>query len=98
MGTVAECYADHIILTSDNPRSENPELIIKGILGGIKNSVQVTIETDRAAAIAHAVSAAGADDIVLIAGKGHEQYQEIAGRRLPFSDQQTVRSLLEGRA
>ena len=98
MGTVAERYADHIILTSDNPRSENPDLIIRDILGGIQNSGQVTVVADRAAAITHAAHAAGANDIVLIAGKGHEDYQEIAGRRLPFSDQQIVRKLLEDRS
>jgi UDP-N-acetylmuramoyl-L-alanyl-D-glutamate--2,6-diaminopimelate ligase len=98
MGTITERYADQIILTSDNPRSENPDLIIKDILGGIQNSGQVTVVLDRAAAIAYAVKAAGENDIVLIAGKGHEDYQEIAGRRLPFSDQQVVRKLLEGRS
>ena len=96
MGTVAERYADHIILTSDNPRSENPDLIIRDILGGIRNNSKVTVVMDRAAAIAHALAAAGDNDMVLIAGKGHEDYQEIAGRRRPFSDQQVVRKLLEG--
>ena len=98
MGMIAERYAHHIILTSDNPRFENPDLIIRDILAGIKNSSQVTVMTDRVAAIEHAVHSAGSDDIVLIAGKGHEEYQEIAGRRLPFSDQQIVRNLLEDRS
>jgi UDP-N-acetylmuramoyl-L-alanyl-D-glutamate--2,6-diaminopimelate ligase len=98
MGAVADRYADFVILTSDNPRSESPDLIIKDILGGIRSDSKVTVVTDRAAAIAHALGAAGENDMVLIAGKGHEDYQEIAGRRRPFSDQQVVRRLLEGRS
>ena len=98
MGAVAERYADNIILTSDNPRSENPDLIIRDILGGIKNRAKVIVEPDRATAIAGAIQAAATGDIVLIAGKGHENVQEIAGKRLPFSDQQHVRNLLEDRS
>jgi len=98
MGAVAERYADSIILTSDNPRSENPDLIIREILAGIKNSATVTIEPDRKTAIAGAIQAAAPGDVVLIAGKGHETCQEIAGKRLPFSDQQIVRTLLEDRS
>jgi UDP-N-acetylmuramoyl-L-alanyl-D-glutamate--2,6-diaminopimelate ligase len=98
MGMVADAYADQIILTSDNPRSENPDQIIKTILGGINDSGKVNVVTDRAAAIEHAIQTAGTNDIVLIAGKGHEGYQEVAGRRLPFSDQKVVRKLLEGRS
>ncbi|MGH8119907.1 MAG: glutamate ligase domain-containing protein, partial [Gammaproteobacteria bacterium] len=90
-------YADRIVLTSDNPRTEDPELIIRDILGGIKNRAKATIEPDRAAAIAGAIRTARMDDIVLIAGKGHEQVQEIAGKRLPFSDQHVVRNLLKDR-
>jgi UDP-N-acetylmuramoyl-L-alanyl-D-glutamate--2,6-diaminopimelate ligase len=88
MGAVAE-MADHIIVTSDNPRSEEPSAIIQQILQGINNSLNLqsiaTIE-DRAAAILSAVKHAAKNDVILLAGKGHETYQEIKGRKLPFSD------------
>lgn len=85
MGTVADQLADHLIVTSDNPRSENPDNIIAMIRDGIRSHVP-DIETDRAAAIEKAISEAAPEDVVLIAGKGHEDYQEIAGARIPFSD------------
>ena len=85
MGRVAEKFSDTCIVTSDNPRSEDPQQIIDEVVSGmtLKNHV---IMADRAAAIAHAIGMAGIDDIVLIAGKGHENYQEIQGVRQPFSD------------
>ncbi len=84
MGRIAEQYADVAVVTSDNPRSEAPEEIIQDILKGFSGE-PVVIE-DRAAAISWAVSQADSNDAVLIAGKGHEYYQEIASERLPFSD------------
>jgi len=84
MGTVAGKYADESIVTSDNPRSENPKDIIAAIVPGIRGSYQI-IE-DRAFAIAQAIRSAQAVDTVLIAGKGHEDYQEIKGVKYPFSD------------
>jgi len=84
MGEVASRLADAAIVTSDNPRSEDPGAIIAAVLQGAGSNT-VAIE-DRAAAISQAVGEAAARDVVLIAGKGHETYQEIAGRRLPFSD------------
>lgn len=95
MGRVAEQYADRIILTSDNPRGENPQAIIDDIAAGIETGADTMIDEDRAGAITIAIRTARPDDIVLIAGKGHETYQEIAGRRYPFSDRQLVRNLLE---
>lgn len=95
MGAVAERYADDIVITSDNPRAEDPAQIIRDILSGISDRGRVTVEPDRARAIAGVIRAAGVDDVALIAGKGHEDYQEIAGRRLPFSDQAVVRKVLE---
>jgi UDP-N-acetylmuramyl-tripeptide synthetase len=95
MGSVAERYADSIVITSDNPRFENPDAIIRDILSGIKNHNIVSVEVDRKNAIQKIIRLAAAKDIVLIAGKGHEDYQEIAGRRRPFSDQQLVREVLE---
>jgi hypothetical protein len=76
-------------LTSDNPRSEDPEAIIDEVLGGIdggRDNPAVVVEPDRRAAIRRALDAARPGDIVVIAGKGHETYQEIAGERLPFDD------------
>ncbi|MDD2928971.1 MAG: UDP-N-acetylmuramoyl-L-alanyl-D-glutamate--2,6-diaminopimelate ligase [Sideroxydans sp.] len=84
MGTVADRFADVRIVTSDNPRSEAPQVIIEEICSGMQGEYQV-IE-DRARAIAQAIDKASINDTVLIAGKGHEDYQEIAGVRYPFSD------------
>jgi UDP-N-acetylmuramoyl-L-alanyl-D-glutamate--2,6-diaminopimelate ligase len=84
MGTVASKLADVSIVTSDNPRSENPADIIAEIVAGMSGSYQI-IE-DRKLAIATAIKAARTNDTVLIAGKGHEDYQEIKGVKYPFSD------------
>src|SRR4029079_19434835 len=84
MGEVASRLADRIVLTSANPRSENPQAIIDAVRRVI--GIAHEVEPARARAIAAAIRAAQPSDVVLIAGKGHETYQEIAGRRLPFSD------------
>lgn len=94
MGAVAGAHADRVVVTSDNPRSESPDTIISQILlglGGVKN---VTVEPDRARAIAQTLAQAKAADVVLLAGKGHEDCQEIAGKRLPFSDVAQVRAAM----
>ena len=85
MGRIACRLADRVVVTSDNPRSEKPEQIVEDILRGCEDGSPL-VEIDRAAAIAMAVAAAEQGDTVLIAGKGHEDYQEIQGARLPFSD------------
>ncbi len=90
MAQAAEEQADQLMITSDNPRSEDPEQIIKDISSGLKNTQKVWTETDRAQAIARVLKAAGSQDSVLIAGKGHETYQEINGTRFPFSDRDCV--------
>lgn len=95
MGAVAEAIADRVSLTSDNPRGEDPQAIIAAILAGMRRSPQV--QPDRRQAIADAVAAADARDVILIAGKGHEPYQEIAGVRYPFSDIDAAKSGLAGR-
>lgn len=95
MGAVAARLADHVIVTSDNPRGEEPQAIIEQILAGIPNRAAEAIE-DRQVAIFSAVHQARPGDIVLLAGKGHETYQEIAGRRLPFSDREVARAALAG--
>jgi UDP-N-acetylmuramoyl-L-alanyl-D-glutamate--2,6-diaminopimelate ligase len=84
MGSVAAARADRVVLTSDNPRGEDPQAIVEAIRVGV--SGDCAVELDRAKAIDAAIAEAEAADVVLIAGKGHEGFQEIAGRRLPFSD------------
>ena len=84
MGRVADQLADRVVVTSDNPRSESPQQIINQVLLGVTRKVLAV--TDRRDAIRAAINAAAADDIVLIAGKGHEAYQIVAANRLPFSD------------
>jgi UDP-N-acetylmuramoyl-L-alanyl-D-glutamate--2,6-diaminopimelate ligase len=88
MGAVAAAHADRIVVTSDNPRSEDPGEIANAVVRGVRDAGhrRWTIEVDRRAAIAQAVGAAKASDIVLIAGKGHETYQELQGKRTAFSD------------
>lgn len=92
MGAAVSRAADVAIVTSDNPRSEDPLAIIEAIRGGM--SVEHQVEPDRAAAIRLALQQAHAGDIVLIAGKGHEDYQEIAGVKYPFSDIAIAREVL----
>lgn len=96
MGEAASRHADKIYITSDNPRGEKPEAIIADILPGVH--VDHLVEPDRRAAIRMAVAEAHAGDVLLIAGKGHESYQEIAGERLPFSDMDEAQAALERRA
>jgi UDP-N-acetylmuramoyl-L-alanyl-D-glutamate--2,6-diaminopimelate ligase len=91
MGAVATRLADRVLVTSDNPRSEDPLKIIEQIGAGER-------EVDRALAIEKMIGEAAPHDVVLIAGKGHEDYQEIAGRRLPFSDAAVARAAVERRA
>ena len=93
MGAAASKLADQIIVTSDNPRSEEPGAIIEDIVAGMGANFHV--EEDRAAAISQAISQAKAGDIVLIAGKGHEDYQEIKGVKLPFSDAEVAQRVLQ---
>jgi len=96
MGEVVARLADRAIVTSDNPRSEAPEKIIEDVLAGMDGSARTF--TSRAAAIAYAISEAQAEDVVLIAGKGHEDYQCIVGQRLDFSDYQEALSCLNARS
>ena len=95
MGETAQTLSDEVILTDDNPRSEPGDDIIEAILSGITGKGAATVERNRSRAIELALEKAGPADAVLIAGKGHETCQEIAGTRYPFSDRQQVRRLLE---
>jgi UDP-N-acetylmuramoyl-L-alanyl-D-glutamate--2,6-diaminopimelate ligase len=95
MGAIAARLADRVLVTSDNPRSEDPLEIISQVRKGIQRDVE--IEADRAAAIQEIIKTSKDRDVVLIAGKGHEDYQEIAGRRTHFSDEEHARAALGGR-
>ena len=95
MGEAAE-IADAIILTSDNPRDENPEKIIEAILSGITQKEKVSIIVDRNDAIKQAVKKCKNEEVLIIAGRGHELYQEINGKFLPFKDADLVYEILKG--
>jgi UDP-N-acetylmuramoyl-L-alanyl-D-glutamate--2,6-diaminopimelate ligase len=96
MGEISSRIADVTILTSDNPRSEQPEAIIDQILSGVPTQARdkLKIEPDRRKAISLAISMATPDDIILIAGKGHETYQEVQGIKYPFSDVEVCREVV----
>jgi len=98
MGAIAARLADRVVLTSDNPRDEAPGFILSQILAGITGHDEVDVIEDRAAAIAHALGAAAPADVVLLAGKGHEDTQEIAGVKREFSDLREARRALARRA
>ena len=99
MGAVAGAHADRVVVTSDNPRLEAMDAIISQILLGLTGVAGVQVEPDRARAIAQTLAQAGPLDVVLLAGKGHEDYQEIAGERLPFSDiEQVKKAIAQGAA
>ncbi len=93
-GEVTTRLADEVIITNDNPRQESPQKIIDEIVAGTHVDANFRIEEDRAAAIRQAIYSAGKGDVVLIAGKGHEDYQEINGKKIPFSDAKIVRQTL----
>ena len=94
MGKIAGDLSDLCIVTSDNPRSEDPRAIVDDILGGMTARAQVLHQLDRRKAIEHALGLAAAGDVVLIAGKGHEEYQIIGKQRLHFSDREVVEEFI----
>jgi UDP-N-acetylmuramoyl-L-alanyl-D-glutamate--2,6-diaminopimelate ligase len=98
MGKAADDFADIIILTNDNPRSEEPEEIIAEIGRGIYDQKKVTVIPDRREAIRSALARAAKRDAVLVAGKGHETYQEIAGQKFPFDDHQVIEEYIKEKA
>jgi len=98
MAEVAEQFADALIVTDDNPRTERADAIVRQIVLGVANAEKLTVERDRAKAIALAISRAAAGDVVLIAGKGHENYQDINGQKIPFSDVAQARAALQRRS
>jgi len=94
MGAAAQAGADRVWLTSDNPRSEDPAAILAEMEKGMDPAAgSWQKEVDRARAIGAALAASGPDDLVAVLGKGHEEYQEIEGRRLPFSDREVLRAV-----
>lgn len=97
MAAIAEKHADVVIVTDDNPRGENGDSIVADIMAGFTAPQQVSVQRDRAAAIALAVAEAGAGDIVLIAGKGHEPYQEITSIKHSFDDTEVASQALQQR-
>ncbi|MBR6098521.1 UDP-N-acetylmuramoyl-L-alanyl-D-glutamate--2,6-diaminopimelate ligase [bacterium] len=100
MGAIAERIADKIVITSDNPRSEDPQQIITDIIAGLKsvNQEKVTVEPDRGQAIALLKTIAENNDVIVIAGKGHEDYQILKDRTIHFDDREEARKVFEGSA
>ncbi|HSC47354.1 MAG TPA: UDP-N-acetylmuramoyl-L-alanyl-D-glutamate--2,6-diaminopimelate ligase [Gammaproteobacteria bacterium] len=95
MGAIAERVADRVIVTDDNPRREDGDAIVAEIMAGFHSRERVKVERDRAKAVALAVQGAAAGDVVLLAGKGHEDYQVVGERELPYSDRDTAAALLK---
>jgi UDP-N-acetylmuramoyl-L-alanyl-D-glutamate--2,6-diaminopimelate ligase len=98
MAREAESLADRIVLTTDNPRGEDPNAIFDDMLAGLERPADAQVIEDRGAAIRQAVRDCGSGDIVLVAGKGHEAWQELRGQKVPFSDEAAVRAVLEDAA
>jgi UDP-N-acetylmuramoyl-L-alanyl-D-glutamate--2,6-diaminopimelate ligase len=98
MAAIAEAAAGMVIVTDDNPRGEDGDAIVAEIMAGFADPSKVVVERDRRRAIERAVGAAGPGDIVLVAGKGHETYQEIAGVKHPFDDREVAAAALSARA
>jgi UDP-N-acetylmuramoyl-L-alanyl-D-glutamate--2,6-diaminopimelate ligase len=96
MGRIAAALADAVVVTSDNPRSEDPESILAEVLSGIPAGTRVVARADRRAAIAEALHDARRGDVVVVAGKGHETAQVIGGEEHPFDDRAVLRELLAG--
>ena len=94
MGKIATTLSDQVVLTSDNPRFEDPNLIIKDILKKVNKKCKIYVEPNREKAIKVALSLAKKGDVVIIAGKGGEKYQDIEGVKLPYDDFEVVDRLL----
>ena len=94
MGAIAEQYADFVVVTDDNPRHEDPIGIVAEILAGMNRPYAAYVHRDRAEALGFAIRHAAATDIILVAGKGHENYQLIGAEKIPYSDREQVAKLL----
>jgi len=97
MGAIAARLADAVVVTSDNPRTEDPDQILADVVAGIAPGVALQVESDRAAAIARAIASAGPQDLVLIAGKGHEDYQILGTTKVHFDDREEAEKALRAR-
>ena len=97
MGAIAARLADQLVLTSDNPRSEDPQRILDDVVAGIPAGTALRVEADRATAIANAIAAATAGDLVLIAGKGHEDYQILGTGKIHFDDREEAEKALRAK-
>jgi UDP-N-acetylmuramoyl-L-alanyl-D-glutamate--2,6-diaminopimelate ligase len=97
MGAIAARLADAVVVTSDNPRTEEPRRILEDVVAGIPDGTELQVETDRAVAIEAAIAAAGPDDLVLIAGKGHEDYQILGTTKIHFDDREEAERALRAR-
>jgi UDP-N-acetylmuramoyl-L-alanyl-D-glutamate--2,6-diaminopimelate ligase len=97
MGEIAARLADRVVVTSDNPRTEDPNRILEDVLAGIPSSCAPVVEVDRAKAIASAIAFASANDLVLIAGKGHEDYQILGTTKIHFDDREEAEKALRSR-
>ena len=95
MGAIAERLADRVVVTDDNPRHEDGDAIVAEILAGMERRARAQVQRNRAAAVAHTINTAAPGDVVLVAGKGHETSQVIGDRELPYSDRDTVTTLLQ---
>jgi len=95
MASIAEKFSDVCVVTDDNPRSESGDVIVEQIMQGFKSRHNITVERDRKSAIELAMSQAGSGDFVVVAGKGHEDYQLVGDERLPFSDSAVVAGYAE---
>jgi UDP-N-acetylmuramoyl-L-alanyl-D-glutamate--2,6-diaminopimelate ligase len=94
MAAIAARLADAVVVTSDNPRTEDPQRILDDVVAGIPAGTDLVVEGDRAAAIAAAIAAAAPEDLVLIAGKGHEDYQILGTTKVHFDDREEAESAL----
>jgi UDP-N-acetylmuramoyl-L-alanyl-D-glutamate--2,6-diaminopimelate ligase len=94
MGAIAEQFADVVVVTDDNPRTEEPHAIINDILAGMLDAGRAKVMAGRAGAVTNAIMQAQENDVVLLAGKGHEDYQIVGTQRLDYSDRVTAARLL----
>ena len=97
MAAIAARLADQVLVTSDNPRTEDPEQILKDVVAGIPEGTPLRIDVDRAKAIAEAIAKAQPQDLVLIAGKGHEDYQILGTTKVHFDDREEAEKALRNR-
>ena len=97
MAAIAAELADVVVVTSDNPRTEDPQQILDDVLGGIPGDTALTVMLDRAEAIAGAIKDAGPQDLVLIAGKGHEDYQILGTQKVHFDDREQALIALQNK-